>query len=40
MRRAYEALLDDPTSKAKNDALRKMRTTIQLNLRQMHYSWL
>ena len=39
-RRAYEALLDDPTSTAKNDALRNMRTTIQLNLRQMHDSWL
>ena len=32
--------LDDPISTAKKDALRNMRSTIQLKLRQMKDSWL
>ena len=39
-RRAYKAHLDDPASTAKKVALRNMRSTIQLKLRQMQNSWL
>ena len=39
-RRGYKAHLDDPISTAKKDALRNMRSTIQLKLRQMQDSWL
>lgn len=39
-REDYKAHLDDPQSTAKKDALRSIRSTVQLYLRHMQDSWL
>nr|XP_054749441.1 uncharacterized protein LOC129254921 [Lytechinus pictus] len=39
-RRVYKSYLDDPTSVAKKDTLRSVRSNLQAKLRQMQDSWL